>query len=96
MSQNFCPICNNPKPSRVRGKTCGSRVCRGKLSAQTYKMTPPYPAWEPQWPTLRAVVQADFSAHEVVAKDGGYGFKIIKADDRSYAGCSAAYAAGIA
>jgi hypothetical protein len=53
-------------------------------------------SYQPQWPTISGEIVADFSGHDVDARDGGFGFKIIRADDRSYTGCSAAYAAGVA
>ena len=47
------------------------------------------------WPVVTGEVVADFSQHNVAAKDGGFGMKIVRADARSYTGCSAAYATGV-
>jgi hypothetical protein len=85
-----CCVCGKAKPPRARGRTCGDRICRGLLSARREA------SYQPQWPSVGGEIVADFSGHDVDARDGGYGFKIIRADDRSYAGCSAAYAAGVA
>ena len=92
-------LCSCGDPVSVNGrhrrKTCGKHECRGFSAA---KASDDYAAGERvlPWPVVTGPVEADFSQHEVAAKDGGYGFKILKADARSYTGCSAAYAAGVA
>lgn len=89
-------LCGAPRGRDARGRlklTCGSRPCRAKASVNIRFRPNPEVL---EWPKVSGEVIADFSAHEIAAKDGGYGFKIIKADDRSYAGCSAAYTAGVA
>lgn len=93
-------LCACGEPVRVsergtRRKTCGRRQCRGFSAADT---TDGYFEGERQihWPVVTGEVFADFSGQNVAARDGGFGFKIVRADDRSYAGCSAAYTAGVA
>ncbi len=93
MSEHLCVICGKPVRDDCRGRrrsTCGSRVCRGKASANLAHRE------GPGWPVVTGEVAADFSGQNVAARDGGFGFKIVSADRQSYAGCSAAYAAGVA
>ncbi len=91
-------LCSCGRPvsvnSRHKRKTCGKRECRGFSAARA---SDDYAADERAvpWPVVTGPIEADFSRHEVAAKDGGDGMKIIKADARSYTGCSAAYAAGV-
>lgn len=88
-------LCFCGKPLRrsfgVTRKTCGDRACLG-FNAAAFTT---YADGEQRvpWPKVTGPVVADFSPYEVVAKDGGWGLKIVKADDRSYSGCSAAYTA---
>jgi hypothetical protein len=81
--------------NRSRRKTCGRRQCRGFSAAM--KCDGYFDGErELQWPKVMGPIEADFSAHEITPRDGGFGFKIVRADARSYTGCSAAYTAGVA
>jgi hypothetical protein len=75
-------------------KTCGKRECLGYAE----KGFEDYADGERHvpWPVVTGPVVADFSPHEVDAPDGGWGRKFIRKDERSYTGCTAAYAMGVA
>lgn len=90
--------CGKPVSIGKRGTarvTCGDHRCRGMASGGGRKQADD-DSYSPGWPQVTGPVEADFWAHNIATTDGGYGFKIVRADDRSYAGCSAAYTAGMA
>lgn len=76
-----------------RRKTCGSTECRSFAQGPREFVKDEH---EPPWPVVTGPITADFSGQNVNPGDGGFGMRIVKADVRSYTGCSAAYAAGVA
>jgi hypothetical protein len=84
-------MCGKPLLRGSRGRkrrTCGNMGCRGVLQGPATGYAPGEHVL--QWPEVTGEVAADFSAHNVDARDGGFGVKIVRGDDRSYVGCSLA------